>query len=121
MLEDIKLEQDGENELKHRLLINGQDFSNCTCRVELKAGYIPYVEVGMKAEVLEYSGKANVKFDFTPETIRNAAMILKDIIQHDSDIYDAFLASVKSVFNEPDAARCGTNEISRRIIERIFG
>lgn len=121
MLADIKLEQDSENELKHRLLINGQDFSNCTCRVELKAGYIPYVEVGMKAEVLEYSGQANVKFDFTPETIQNAAMILKDVIQHDYDIYEAFLASVRSVFNEPDAARCGTNEISRRIIERIFG
>lgn len=121
MLADVKLEQDGENPFKHKLTINGQDFSNCACRVELKAGYVPYVEVSMKAEVLEYSGQANVKFDFTPETIRNAAMILKDVIQHDSDIYDAFLASVKSVFNEPDAARCGTNEISRRIIERIFG
>lgn len=121
MLADVKLEQCGEDSFKHKLTINGQDFSSCTCRVELNGGYIPYVEVGIKAEVLEYSGQANVKFDFTPETIRNAAMILKDVIQHDSDIYDAFLASVKSVFNEPDAARCGTNEISRRIIERIFG
>ena len=121
MLADVKLEQDSENELKHKLTINGQDFSNCACHVKHEAGYVPYVEVGMKAEVLEYSGQANVKFDFTPETIRNAAMILKDVIQHDSDIYDELLASVKSVFNEPDAARCGTNEISRRIIERIFG
>ncbi len=121
MLADIKLEQDSENELKHRLLINGQDFSNCTCHVELKAGNIPYVEVGIHAEVLEYSGQANVKFDFTPETIQNAAMILKDVIRHDADIYNAFLASVKSVFNEPDAVRCGTDEISRRIVERIFG
>ena len=121
MLADIKLEQDSENELKHRLLINGHDFSNCTCHVELEAGNIPYVEVGIHAEVLEYSGKADVKFDFTPEAIQQAAIILKTAIRSDKNTYNAFVASVRSVFDEPDSVKCDADEISSRIVDRIIG
>lgn len=121
MLADIKLEQDGEDELRHKLTINGQDFSNCTCHVELKAGNIPYVEVGIRAEALEYSGQANVKFDFSPETIQQATMILKNAIQSDKNTYNAFTASARSVFDEPDSVKCDTDEISKRIIDRIIG
>ena len=121
MLADIKLEQDSKDELKHKLSINGQDFSDCTCHVELEAGCIPYVEVGMLAEVLEYSGQADVKFDFTAETVHQAAIILKSAIQLDMGTYNAFLASVRSVFDEPDAVKCDADEISKRIVDRIVG
>lgn len=121
MFANIKLEQDSENELKHKLTINGQDFSDCACRVELEAGSIPHVEVCMKAEVLEYCGRADVKFDFSPKTIQQAAIILKTAIRLNKNTYNAFVASVRSVFDEVDSVKFGTDEISRRIVDRIIG
>ena len=123
MLANIKLEQGIENIFKHNLTINGRDFGKYTHRVKisLNAGEIPQAEIGIRAEALEYSGQANVKFDCTPGTIQQAAAILKNAIQTDSGTYNAFLESVKSVFNEPDAVKCNAYEISKRIIDRIIG
>ena len=58
---------------------------------------------------------------FTPETVQASACVLRNGIRANTEMYDAFLASVRSVFDEPDAAKCDADEISKRIVDRIIG
>lgn len=58
---------------------------------------------------------------FTPETVQASAHVIRNVIRTDQEMYNAFLASVKSVFYEPDSVEYDVDEISKRIVDRIIG
>lgn len=122
MLANVRIEQDKERPYKHRLTINGMDFSNCTCSVELEAGSIPEVNITMTGAVPEYTGQADV--NFTSESVTQAGYILRNELLKHNDLYDGFLASIESSVREQKL--CGLpfqpeHEIAEKILKRIIG
>lgn len=121
MLAHVKLEQD--RGVIHRLTVNDVDFSKDTCRVELDAGNIPKVVITMNGAVPEFDGQADVKYDFTPETVQQAAVVLRNELLKHGEFYDGFRASVMSAADEqfckPDGAT--TDELIDAIMSRIIG
>lgn len=122
MLANVRIEQDKERPDKHRLTINGMDFSNCTCGIEIEAGSIPEVNITMVGAAPEYTGQAVVNFD--PESVTQAAYILRDELLKHNDLYDGFLASIESSVKEQKL--CGLpfqpeHEIAEKILKRIIG
>lgn len=121
MLAHVKLEQD--RGVIHRLTVNDVDFSKDTCRVELDAGNIPKVVITMNGAVPEFDGQADVKYDFTPETVQQAVVVMRNELLKHGEFYDGFRASVMSAadyqFCRPDGATC--DELVDAIMKRIIG
>lgn len=123
MFAHVKLEQVENSEWRHRLTVNGMDFSKNTCRVELDACSIPKVVITMNGAVPEFDGQADVKYDFTPETVQQAIVVMRNELLKHGEFYDGFRASVMSAadyqFCRPDGATC--DELVDAIMKRIIG
>lgn len=122
MLANVKIEQDKEHPYKHRLTINDMDFSNYTCGIEIEAGSIPEINITMTGVVPEYAGQAVV--NFAPESVMQAAYILRNELMKHEELYDGFLASIESSVREQKL--CGLpfqpeHEIAEKILKRIIG
>lgn len=77
--------------------------------------------IGMP-EVMEI-GQADIQFQFTPKTIQEATTVLRHNLLADKELYNAFVASIKSAFEdygtEWDCAE--VNDLSKEIADRIIG
>ena len=66
---------------------------------------------------------ADIKFKFTPETIQEAATILRNVLSSDKDFYDAFVASIESALDEipegPEEMKLC--DVAKAIANRIIG
>lgn len=62
---------------------------------------------------------ADIKFKFTPETIQEAATILRNVLSSDKEFYDAFVASIKSALKE--SADIDSIAVAKAIADRIIG
>lgn len=117
MFADVRLEQDKEWPISHKLFINGVNFANTTCSLHVEADSLPEVTVKMIAKAPEFSGKASVEFD--RETIKCASCILRlELLKH-GDLYDAFLASIRSAVEEQFGA--SDDELIKSIMDRVIG
>lgn len=63
---------------------------------------------------------ADIRFQFTPQTIQEAAKTLRHSLITDATLYDAFCASIESALKEiPTGA--GLYDVAKAIAERIIG
>lgn len=58
-------------------------------------------------------------FDFSPENLSDACLIVSEELKKHGDFYDAFVASVKSVLDEP--GDLFSKECAEQIVNRIIG
>ena len=75
----------------------------------------------------------DVQFSFTPETVHQAAVVLRNELSKRGALYDSFLASMRSVINEDfwnTREMCGNdldigeddfNEVAELMLNRIIG
>ncbi len=125
MLANVRIEQDKDKPYKHKLEVNGIDFSDSTYSVEIESESIPEVNIKMRGTIPLYTAEqAKVKFDFSPTSIQDALFILVIELQKHSDVYNGFLASIESSVREQKL--CGLpfqpeHEIAEKILKRIIG
>ena len=122
MFAHVKLEQIEEGKIYHRLFINGNKVRATAVNINVEVDCVPQCEVTIRPENVEYNGQADVKYDFTPETVQKAVVVLRNELLKHGEFYDGFRASVMSAadyqFCRPDGATCDelVDEIMRRII-----
>lgn len=63
--------------------------------------------------------QGTVTFDFSPENLSDACLIVSEELKKHGDFYDAFVASVKSVLDEP--GDLFSKECAEQIVNRIIG
>ena len=75
----------------------------------------------------------DIQFSFTPETVQQAAVVLRNELSKRGVLYDSFLASMRSVINEDfwnTREMCGNdldigeddfNEVAELMLNRIIG
>lgn len=76
-------------------------------------------EVAGMPEVMEI-GQADIQFQFTPHTIREAMSVLRHNLLADKELYNAFLASIESALKEVPA-EMGLYDVAKSIADRIIG
>lgn len=65
---------------------------------------------------------STVVFDFSPENLSDACLIVSEELEKHGDFYKAFVESVLSVLKEvPDGTEIWLNELAEKIVQRIAG
>ena len=121
MFAHVKLEQIENSEWRHRLTVNEMDFSKNTCRVELDACSIPKVVITMNGAVPEFDGQADVKYDFTPETVQQAVVVLRNELLKHGMIWESFKASISSAIKDECSGVYADSKNAELILKRLIG
>ena len=123
MFGHVKLEQYDGKTVKYKLFVDGEEIHYVAAvNINVEAGCVPECTATIIPQGVEFDGQADVKYDFTPETVQQAVVVLRNELLKHGDFYDAFRASVMSAadyqFCRPDGATCDelVDEIMRRII-----
>lgn len=120
MLADVKIEQDKENPYVYRVYKNGQEISRINhIDFSIDVDSVPEVNIGIVGGC-DFEGMADIKFDYSPHTIRESCKIIRDELLKHEELYHAFLLSIKSAIDEaPNYMQ--TYDLSDQILKRIIG
>lgn len=112
----------GENELHG---VRGVDFKQT-------AGEVPQFEFYVSG-LPDIEAFGDVLFSFTPETVQQAAVVLRNELSKRGDLYDVFLASMRSAIdddfwnsretcgNDLDIGEDDFNEAAKFMLNRLIG
>lgn len=112
----------GENELHE---VRGVDFKQT-------AGEVPQFEFDVFG-LPDIEAFGDVQFSFTPETVQQAAVVLRNELSKRGVLYDSFLASMRSVIdddfwnsretcgNDLDIGEDDFNEATELMLNRLIG
>lgn len=62
----------------------------------------------------------NINFAFTPQTVQEAVIVLRNELLKHGDLYDGFMASIRSAIKEMEN-KIYDKELSESILNRIIG
>lgn len=125
MLANVKIEQDKENKHIHRVFVNGEKLKRVNhIDLNIDVAEVPQVNVGIVGGC-DFEGMAEIRFDYSPYTVKEACKILREELLKHKDFYRAFELSMYSALKEmPKEIRMGDmcmNEAVNRILKRIIG
>lgn len=131
MLANVKIEQDKQNEMIHRVFVNGEKLKRVNhIDLNIDVDEAPQVNVGIVGGC-DFEGMADIHFDYSPYTVKEACKILRDELLKHGDLYDGFKASIISVLKENSRyigdgeteiiAEYGENQLAEEILKRIIG
>ena len=124
MLANVKIEQDTENPTVHRVFKDGKKIERVRAiNFDISAGEIPIVLVEI-AGGCNFEGMADIHFDYSPYTVKEACKILREELFKHGDLYIAFLASIESSLREQKATALPfqpERDIADNILQRIIG
>ena len=112
----------GENELHN---VRGVDFKQTVVKVPQFKFYV----FGLP----DIDSFGDIQFSFTPETVQQAVVVLRNELSKRGELYDSFLASMRSSIddnfwntretcgNEPDIGQEDFNEAAELMLNRIIG
>ena len=131
MLANVKIEQDKQNEMIHRVFVNGEKLKRVNhIDLNIDVAEVPQVNVGIVGGC-DFEGMADIHFDYSPYTVKEACKILQDELLKHGDLYDGFKASIISVMKENSRyigdgemeiiAEYGENQLAEEILKRIIG
>lgn len=120
MLANVKIEQDKENLMIHRVYLDGKEIKRITAvEFSLSSEFLPEVNITVCGGC-DFEGMADIHFDYSPYNVREACKILLEELLKHGELYDGFKASIVSAINDaPNYTP--TEEISERILKRIIG
>lgn len=120
MLANVKIEQDKQNEMIHRVFVDGEKLKRVNhIDLNIDVAEVPQVNVGIVGGC-NFEGMADIHFDYSPYNVREACKILLEELLKHGELYDGFKASIVSAINDaPNYTP--TEEISERILKRIIG
>ena len=120
MLANVKIEQDKQNEMIHRVFVNGEKLKRVNhIDFNIDVDEAPKVNVGIVGGC-DFEGMADVHFDYSPYTVKEACKILREEIMKRNDLFDGFVSSIQTAIEEaPNYIK--NRELAERILKRIIG
>ena len=120
MLANVKIEQDKENKHIHRVFVNGEKLKRVNhIDLNIDVAEVPQVNVGIVGGC-DFEGMADVHFDYSPYTVKEACKILREEIMKRNDLFDGFVSSIQTAIEEaPNYIK--NRELAERILKRIIG
>ena len=120
MLANVKIEQDKQNEMIHRVFVNGEKLKRVNhIDFNIDVDEAPQVNVGIVGGC-DFEGMADVHFDYSPYTVKEACKILREEIMKRNDLFDGFVSSIQTAIEEaPNYIK--NRELAERILKRIVG
>lgn len=120
MLANVKIEQDKQSEMIHRVFVNGEKLKRVNhIDLNIDAAEVPQVNVGIVGGC-DFEGMADVHFDYSPYTVKEACKILLEELQKHGELYDGFKASIISAINDaPNYTP--TEKVAEGILNRMIG
>ena len=124
MLANVKIEQDKQNEMIHRVFVNGEKLKRVNhIDLNIDVYEVPQVNVGIVGGC-DFEGMADIHFDYSPQTVKEACKILREELFKHGDLYMAFLASIESSLREQKVTALPfqpERDIADKILQRIIG
>ena len=120
MLANVKIEQDKQNEMIYRVFVNGEKLKRVNhIDLNIDVDEAPQVNVGIVGGC-DFEGMADVHFDYSPYTVKEACKILREEIMKRNDLFDGFVSSIQTAIEEaPNYIK--NRELAERILKRIIG
>ena len=120
MLANVKIEQDKQSEMIHRVFVNGEKLKRVNhIDLNIDVAEAPQVNVGIVGGC-DFEGMADVHFDYSPYTVKEACKILLEELQKHGELYDGFKASIISAINDaPNYTP--TEKVAEGILNRMIG
>ena len=124
MLANVKIEQDKQNEMIHRVFVNGEKLKRVNhIDLNIDVDEAPQVNVGIVGGC-DFEGMADIHFDYSPVTVKESCKILRDELLKHGDLYRAFSASIESSLREQKITALPfrpESDIADKILQRIIG
>lgn len=130
MLANVKIEQDKQNEMIHRVFVNGEKLKRVNhIDLNIDVAEVPQVNVGIVGGC-NFEGMADIHFDYSPYTAKEACKILREELLNHGDLYDGFVASMISavleetyipVGVERESLEMSARKACEKIVKRIIG
>ena len=131
MIASVKIEQDKENPGIYRFYQDGNEIKRVVeANLDISVDSLPEVNITIGGGC-DFEGMADIHFDYSPYTIKEACKILRDELLKHGDLYDGFVESILSVLKENSRyigdgeteiiAEYGENQLAERILKRIIG
>lgn len=124
MIANVKIEQDKENKHIHRVFVNGEKLKRVNhIDLNIDVAEAPQVNVGIVGGC-DFEGMADIHFDYSPKTVKEACKIMREELFKHGDLYIAFLASIESSLREQKATALPfqpERDIADNILQRIIG
>lgn len=120
MIANVKIRQDKEKPWIYRVYKDGKQLTRVrSIDFNVEAGTLPELTVEIGGGI-DFDGMADIHFDYSPHTIKEACKILREELLKHEDLYRAFSASIYSALNEmPEET--WIDEIPEIILSRIIG
>lgn len=131
MLANVKIEQNEEKRPYFRVYKDGQEITRVRhIDANFDVDEIPTVNVEIVGG-FDFDGMADIHFDYSPQTVKEACKIMRDELLKHEDLYDGFVASILSMLKENSRyigdgeteiiAEYGENQLAEEILKRIIG
>lgn len=131
MLANVKIEQITEKRPYFRVYKDGQEITRVRhIDANFDVDEIPTVNVEIVGG-FDFEGMADIHFDYSPQTVKEACKIMRDELLKHEDLYDGFVASILSMLKENSryigdgeteiVAEFGENQLAEEILKRIIG
>lgn len=124
MLANVKIEPITEKHPYFRVYKDGQEITRVR---HLDANFdvdeIPTVNVEIVGG-FDFEGMADIHFDYSPQTVKEACKILRDELLKHGDLYNGFISSIESALKEQKVTALPfqpKSEIAENILKRITG
>lgn len=120
MLGNVKIEQDKDNPMIHRVYKDGKEIKRLVeVNLNISANLFPEVDITICGGC-DFEGMADIHFDYSPHTVKEACKILQEELLKHGDLYRAFTASIHSALKDmPDGT--WIDEMPEIILSRIIG
>lgn len=120
MLANVKIEQDKKNKHIHRVFVDGKKVDRVrTIDFCVDVDSAPEVNVEIVGGI-DFEGMADIHFDYSPYTVKEACKILREELLKHGDLYRAFSASIYTALKELPK-ETWIDEIPEIILNRIIG
>ena len=124
MIANVKIEQDKENKHIHRVFIDGEKLKRVNhIDLNIDVAEVPQVNVGIVGGC-DFEGMADIRFDYSPYTVKEACKILQEELLKHGDLYNGFISSIESALKEQKVTALPfqpKSEIAENILKRITG
>ena len=124
MIANVKIEQDKQNEMIYRVFVNGEKLKRVNhIDLNIDVDEAPQVNVGIVGGC-DFEGMADIYFDYSPYTVKEACKILREELFRHGDLYIAFLASIESSLREQKVTALPfqpERDIADKVLQRIIG
>ena len=120
MLANVKIEQITEKRPYFRVYKDGQEITRVRhIDANFDVDEVPTVNVEIVGG-FDFEGMADIHFDYSPCTVKEACKILRDELLKHGDLYDGFKASIISALKETGFAE-DIRDVADRTLKRIIG